>query len=180
MRYLVCDTDGALHDRTAADYRRALDDVGPEGSDRISLPFAQMMFGPGQVHIAAFVNDCGHLMPEKYGRNVVASCLLASIGAGTAFWYAGPVVFTGWDAATGGVEVRGLTDEQVESIAGMHADVRRLLGIDPGPLSPLADQRWQDAIRAYAEFVRSGPVPSAVVLTGDEALAHLRAMRGAL
>jgi hypothetical protein len=179
VRYLVCDTDGVLHDRNARSYDDALADVGPEGWDRIGLPMAQMVFGPGRVRLAAFANDCGHLMPEKYPRNMVGSCMLASVGASTAYPYAGPIVFTGWDDTVDDIEVRGLWSDQVAALKMMYADIRVLLGIEPGEFSHLAAPAWRTAILTYAVRVRCAPTPGVTIITGDDALDALtRAING--
>jgi hypothetical protein len=174
---MVIDEDGQLRQRTAPRYDVALRDVGPEGWDRVRLHTAAALVGPENVVLAAFLNDCGLVMPEKYGRNVVGTCVLASFSAGIQP-YAGPIVLTGWDPFPYGddVEIRSLTDDLIAAIRLVHGDVRRVLGLDPG--SPSAPPQWQEAIRDVAEVVRTGPTPAITVLHDDDVLAFLTRMRG--
>jgi hypothetical protein len=173
MKYVVIDEDGQLRQRTAPNYNVALRDVGPEGWDRVRLHNVAALFGPEQIDMAAFLNDCGLVMPDRYGRNVVGTCVLASFGAGVQP-YAGPIVLTGWDPSPDGddAEIESLTEMQVDAIRVVHADVRRVLGLDPG--SPAAPARWQAAMREVADVARTAPTPGPVLLTGEDALMHLR------
>jgi hypothetical protein len=179
VKYLVIDTDGHLYQRTAPRYDVALRDVGPEGWARVRLHTAAEVAGPEHVHLAGFVNDCGLLFPEKYPRNVVGSCLLASVGASPQP-YAGPVLLTGWQEDPYGdePEVRSLTPDQARHARRMHTDLRRVLGLDAGTPSGDAAPRWCRAMRQLAEEVRSGPTPEIRFVTDPaEVLAWLRGTR---
>jgi hypothetical protein len=170
IRYVVIDQDGQLHERTAANYIDALAEVGPEGWNRVRL-------AASGGTLAGFANDCGHVLPDKYRRNVVGSCMLVSTGAHP-YPYAGPIVFTGWDPhELEDIEVRSLTDEQVGALRTMWRDTRVLLRLDEGRLSDLAKPRWQAAISRYAESVVDAPTPAIQILTDDEALNFLRGRR---
>lgn len=175
MRYLVCDNDGQLHERTGTgDWLADLDrEVGPEGWASVRIRHGQLV---GLV--AGFVNDCGLIAPEKYPRNVVGSCLLAALGANVQP-YAGPVVITGWDESDPeGLEVVGLADVLAAMIRQAHADVRIALGLDPGPSSPAARAAWLDEMVQVAEYVRVSETPPIQVLTDPaEIFAHLRGGR---
>jgi hypothetical protein len=169
IRYIVVDQDGKLHERTVADYRDALAEVGPEGWNHVWLFRGGILTG--------FVNDCGHIAPDRYRRNVVGGCLLVSTGA-QYMPYAGPVVFTGWDPhETEDVEIRSLTDEQVRSLRIMWRDVRIVLGLDEGTPSEMAVERWRIAMTQYADAAVSDPVPGIRILTDGDALEFLRGSR---
>ncbi|MET7395586.1 hypothetical protein ABZS66_19060 [Dactylosporangium sp. NPDC005572] len=177
MKYVIVDEDGQLRQRTAPRYDVALRDVGPEGSDRVGLPNAAAVYGPEHVRTAAYVNGVSALPTSPYQRNLVGSCLLASLGAVVRPYY-GPIVIVGWDPEPGpDVEVVSLTDGQIQGLRQMYDDIRVVLRLVPGRPSGLAVPRWQDAMRAVAEHVRTGPAPRLTVLTDDEALAHLLGRR---
>jgi hypothetical protein len=178
MKYLVIDDDGQIRGRTAPRYDVALREVGPEGSDRVGFPAAAALVGPENLRLAAYVNDSGLLFPDRYSRNLVGSCVLATFGANVQP-YAGPVLFVGWDALSGEVEIESLSAEQIDSIREVHTDVRIVLGLDDGTLSRNATPRWQAAMAVVAEVVRTGPAPRITVLYDDDALAYVRrAARG--
>jgi hypothetical protein len=160
VKYIVIDTAGKLHERHAPGYAVALRDVGPEGWARVRLGPTQTAFGPVESRVAAYVNDCGLIIPH-YDRNVVGACVILALGAP---WqpYAGPVVLTGWEPDSEDTEIRALTDEQTAAVARIHADVRAVLdGADPTDRLP----RLCQAIRQAAVMVRSGEVPPALLLT---------------
>ncbi|MER7002239.1 hypothetical protein ABT297_04210 [Dactylosporangium sp. NPDC000555] len=178
MKYLVIDEDGPIRLRTAPRWDVARRDVGPEGWDRVSLPNAAAVYGPEHVTVAGYVNDCSALPGSRYARNLVGSCVLASLGA-HARPYMGPVLLVGWDPDphSADVEIRSLTDEQIAAIRQIHDDVRLVLRLTPGVPSRNATPAWREAMRAVAEIVRTGPAPQMTVLTDDDAMAHL--FRGA-
>lgn len=173
MKYLVIDEDGQLRQRTAPRYDVALRDVGPEGHDRVGFPAAAALVGPENVRLAGYINDVGSLFPDRYTRNVVGTCLLATFGAHVRP-YAGPVVLTGWDALSGGVEVVTLTDGQIAAIRETHTDIRIVLGLAVGTLSRDATRRWQTAMRHVADVARTAPTPATTILHDDDAIAYLR------
>jgi hypothetical protein len=119
MRYLVCEVDGTLREGGRRGDRLNIinEEVGPEGWDRIRI-----RTGPFVGMLAAFANDCGLLMPERYPRNVVGSCLLAVLGANMQP-YAGPLVLTGWDDSDPAIEVCGLSEPIVIGVREAHAAV---------------------------------------------------------
>lgn len=166
IRYLLVDEDGQLHEKTAPDYRVALVDCGPEGWDRQSLGFP----------ITAFLNDCGLVMPDRYRRCVVAACMMVALGA-PARAYAGPVVFTGWDPHTNDVEVCSLSNRSVELLRALHADVRRVVGLDEGDELTVITPDAREEIRGYAEWLPTAPYQGIEVLGGADALDALRGVR---
>lgn len=123
--------------------------IGPEGWARVRLH--------PSLAVTGFVNDVGHLFPEKYPRNVVGSCVLLALGA-HAQPYAGPVVMTGWDPRNtelGRVEIVPLPNP--EFLTELHRDIQAAL--DGRPVTgqhPL----WADAIRETAEMVRTADTPT--------------------
>jgi hypothetical protein len=105
MDYLIITEGGGMQCNSATDYTLALSHVGPEGWNRVQLT----------RDLAAWVNDCGHVLPDKYRRNPIGSLILLALGA-PRMPYAGPIVITGWDGtatARGEVEVVGLTPLQL-------------------------------------------------------------------
>lgn len=147
VRYLLIAEDGTVDDRTAADWWAALDDVGPEGFNRVQLT----------RDLAAFVNDVGLVLP-KYRRNPVAGTLLHALGA-PPIPYAGPVVLVGWDfelTYQGESEVVSLTDLQAAAVGVLARWVQSIVvgsAAVPGV----------DAVQAAAEAVRTGDVPGITV-----------------
>ncbi|MET9122937.1 hypothetical protein [Streptomyces sp. NPDC004528] len=154
MTYALLTTDGELtrHDGEV-DWRAAL---GPEGRVRVSL-FPNMA-------VAAYVNDCGLRYPDRYPRNEVGSCLLASLGAAVEP-YAGTVVFVGWNPANtyrGLSEIEPLHPTIADAVADIHAEVRRALAGDtPRGLSP----SWGEQMREIAKHARTAPTPTLTVRT---------------
>ena len=153
MSFIVIDNNGALHVRDTAPTSAAITrEVGEPGWDMVRTA--------GRT--CGFVNDSGHLVGMP--RNLVGSCLLASIGAHP-MPYAGPVVITGWDPHD---ELVPLEPEQVAGQQRIHADIRIVLGLDQGTPSGLAAERWQRAMGKVAELVRDAPTPTVIFLSpGD-------------
>lgn len=152
MRYAVTAIDGEL---THADDELDWDTViGVEGKARVHLP---------GLAVAGWVNDVGLLFPKRYQRNVVGSCLLAALGA-NAQPYAGPVVFTGWNAentALGLLEIESLP-WPVTTLDMFHGAVLKALdGQTPRGFSP----SWAESMREIAEHVRTAPTPGLTVRT---------------
>ena len=171
MRYVVVTPDGDIHLRDEPGDALTLINraVGEPGFDIVRLS--------REVLAGAFVNDCGHL--NGLPRNVMGSLILVGLGA-TALPYAGPVVITGWDPTPGDTsEVRDLTDEQVTALADVHVDLRRCMGLAGGEPTPATARWWAVDGAGYAEFVRTAPAPQPVLLHDEDAIAYLRAMRGA-
>ncbi|TQN30579.1 hypothetical protein FHX37_0461 [Haloactinospora alba] len=141
MRYAVITTDGTLAHRTRGG--DAVDtvwtEVGPEGPDRVRLD--------EDYGIAGWVNDVGLTRPETYPRNVVASCVLAALGA-AAQPYAGPVVVTGWDPNGMPTEICSLPEPDL--VTRLHGRVHAALRGDPDA----SDTEWGHALRTYADWVR--------------------------
>lgn len=168
VRYLLVTETGELTDRTATDWRTALDTVGPEGWDKARLATDAAM---------GYVNDCGLLAPDKYQRNPVGAAMLVLLGA-NAQPYAGPVVLTGWDDYNPDeVEVCSLSDDQVAVLRQLHSDVRRALGLDDGTPETLSAESAEQ-VRGYAAWLATAPTPGWTVHTGDDALAYLRGRTG--
>jgi hypothetical protein len=165
LRYLLINTDGDLSDRAATGNPLTIVDreVGEPGHAPVRLP--------SWAELGAYVNDCGHVLTPPLPINVPGSCLLASLGA-PPLPYAGPVVITGWDDCTAGIEIVSLGEAQVAYLANRYRNVLAAVrgenpadGVDPG---------WHQSIAAYANMVRAAKRPAPVVLTGAAAEAHLR------
>ncbi|MFJ4365128.1 hypothetical protein ACIP4S_13350 [Streptomyces chartreusis] len=152
MRYAIIGTDGELTTHEGEPDWDTL--VGPEGKVRVGLM--------PSLALAAYVNDCGHAFPDRYPRNVVGSCVLAALGAAPEP-YAGAVVFVGWNAANtlrGQIEIVPLRPHLADSVADIHAEVRRALAGDlPRELSP----SWAVQIREIAEYVATAETPGLTI-----------------
>lgn len=163
MRYMVCGNDGRLVEKIAEgdDLHRIISrEVGEPGFERAMAP----AYG-----IGAFVNDCGHYLPEQCPRNEIGSCLLVNLGARPQP-FAGPIVFTGWaatDPLSDQTEICSLSGPSVVMLRRIHADLRALLdGV--GQLSPGVRADWRSAMHDLAHYVRMAPTPTITILTGDE------------
>lgn len=152
--FLSYDNDGVLrvHDRRPT--RELAEELtGEMGLNRIPLARGNRMIG--------WANDVGLLMPERFHRNPVASCVLASLGAAKQP-YAGPVVITGFLYDEWG-ELLDLTEIQRSEIENLDQAVRHTLASVPIPaeVESYLDLHpgWADSMRAYADQVVSGAVP---------------------
>ncbi|MEU3899800.1 hypothetical protein [Streptomyces sp. NPDC045251] len=145
MRYALIAPDGELtHHDGYPDWDTV---VGPEGKVRVRVPGAA---------VAGWVNDVGLLDPQRYPRNVVGSCVLATLGA-IVQPYAGPIVFTGWHPHT---EIGPLPEP--EFLDTVHGDVvKALAGQTPRDLSP----SWAEAMREIADHARTASTPGLTVRT---------------
>lgn len=143
MRYAVISPEGELtHHDGPLDWDRI---IGPEGKAQVFLPGAA---------VSGWVNDVGLLYPKRYPRNIVGSCVLASLNARIQP-YAGPVVFTGWHPHT---EIGPLP--QPEFLDTVHGDVvKALAGQTPRSISP----SWAEQMREIADEARTAPVPGITV-----------------
>jgi hypothetical protein len=167
VTYIVIDTTGVLHVRPGRATIAAVDrEVGPEG-------WAAVMLAAGE-HLTGWVNDIGLTQPDLYPRNVVGSCVLATLGAAMNP-YAGPAVITGRDAADPeSAHPIDLGPESVRLVILLHSHVLEVLDGQPR-----AATSWGKALRRYAEQVAAGPTPTLQV-TGFglfDALAELLAHR---
>lgn len=149
MRYALIDNDGELHIKNA-DWSTIRTEVGPEGPAQVRIA---PILTPAQFR--GWVNDCGHLFPDRYPRNIVGSLVLMMLGAAEQP-YAGPVVLTGWDPPPG-IEMCDLTDHQIQGLRGVYQDVRAALAGESG--------EGFDAIREVAEWVRTCPTPTMTIST---------------
>ncbi|MEU4172872.1 hypothetical protein AB0F46_39070 [Streptomyces sp. NPDC026665] len=127
--------------------------IGDEGKARVALR--------RDIKASGWVNDVGLRFPERFPRNAVGSCVLASFGAAIRP-YAGPVVFTGWDprnTALGLAEICSLPDP-VDVLDSIHGDVlKALAGQTPRDLSP----SWAESMREIAEHARTAPAPTLTI-----------------
>jgi hypothetical protein len=151
---MLVDEAGVLHDRNADTWSAALAEVGPEGGNRIQLT----------RDLAAYVNDCGLVLPDKYHRNVVGGLLLMAIGA-QRIPYAGPILLVGWDSSNtmrGVAEIVGLTPVQAGMVRTVHALACAWLGDDEAndttPPTVRHDDELAEALE-LAEMVATGAVP---------------------
>ncbi|MFJ2477055.1 hypothetical protein ACIOWI_29470 [Streptomyces sp. NPDC087659] len=156
MKSIVITADGELtHINGRLDWDET---IGPEGRDRVRLH--------PSVAVSGWVNDVGLLYPERFPRNVVGSLLLVNLGA-SVMPYAGPVVFTGWNAgntALGLTEIEPLFPARADAIDNIHAEVRRALAGDPPrEMSP----SWAEQMREVADHVRTAPTPGLTVIRGE-------------
>lgn len=147
MKYALIDNDHELHILDGDDYKARL---GPEGADRVPLH-------PGS-RMSAFVNECGFRLPGRYPRNNLAALVANDLG-GVFQPLAGPVVFTGWNPAGCGSEVRDLTAENIETLTALHDDyVAALDG------TYLLAPEWAADVRSRAAALRAAPAPTITVL----------------
>ena len=176
MTYLVIgdDEQGTLHVRDQFDEMGEFIDreLGVGGSEHAALGRDWQSIG-----VRAYVNGCSLTMTDRFRRNVIGGCVIATMGARQQP-YAGPIVLAGWDyAATayGELEPRPLRGEVVEGIRSLAGQVRAVVlrdEIPPGCPGP----EWAAEIRAYAEVIRTGEVDPVLWVTGDAALDALRRM----
>ncbi|MFF0139749.1 hypothetical protein ACFYRN_25255 [Streptomyces sp. NPDC005227] len=151
MKYAVISTDGDLsHHEGDIDWDAV---IGVEGQVRVRLR--------QDIMVCGWVNDVGLRFPERFPRNAVATCVLASLGASVQP-YAGPVVFTGWDSRNtrkGLVEICSLPDP-VDVLDTIHGGVlKALAGQTPRDLSP----SWAESMREIAEHARTAPAPTLTI-----------------
>ena len=148
MRYALIDEDGHLTLNTTSHYTKALDCVGPEGWNTIRLT----------ATLAAFVNDCGLILTDRYRRNPIGGTLLIALGAQT-IPYAGPIVITGWDphaTSRDDVEVIGLNGMQEFTISTLRraiVDAQYPSGRDRLPAEQSA------ALDYLRQIITGSPVP---------------------
>lgn len=154
MSYAWLTVDGEFHWETGEPDWPTL--IGPEGRERVSMR--------PDLTVAAYVNGCGLNDPENYPRNIVGTCLLATLGAAPDP-KAGTIVFVGWEAANtlrGISEIVPLTKVRADAIAVVHAEVRRALAGDPPrEMSP----SWGEWVREIAEHARTAPTPGITIRT---------------
>lgn len=147
FKYAIIAPDGDLtHHDGDLNWQTA---VGPEGRARVRLD--------ARVAASGWVNDCGLFDPKTYPRNPVGSCVLYWLGARLQP-YAGPVVFTGWNAAN---TARGLLEicdlpEPVETLDSIHGDVLKALA---GQTPRAYSASWAEQTREIADHARTAPNP---------------------
>lgn len=148
MKYAVITAEGELSHREGEINWDAV--IGAEGKARVRLR--------PDIMVCGWVNDVGLRIPERFPRNAVATCVMASLGANVQP-YAGAVVFTGWDPRNtrkGLVEICSLP-EPVDVLDTIHGDVlKALAGQTPRELSP----SWAESMREIAEHARTAPSPT--------------------
>lgn len=150
MTFLVLPADGSLVvDPRPAGLGVVDEFVGPEGHNRIRL-------NPG-YRAAAWANDCGLLFPERYPRNIVGSCVLATLHAPQQP-YAGALVITGYDyTEPQGGWPEDCPDPLVTAVSNIHAAVQQVLAGQQPPV-PWATPGWSREIRELAAVVADRPV----------------------
>ncbi|MFF4548647.1 hypothetical protein ACFY1J_31180 [Streptomyces sp. NPDC001406] len=151
MKWALITPDGELtHHDGEPDWNAV---IGPEGRARVRLP---------DLAVAGWVNDVGHVLTEKYPRNITGSCVLIALGA-LRQPYAGPVVFTGWEprhTALGLPEIVSLP--QPGFLTAFHREVTAALEGRHTAHPP----RWAAAIREIADFVHTAPTPGITIRPG--------------
>ncbi len=164
MTFIIIDQDGDLHRRDGdPTYDALVDAVGPEGYNQVRL-------NPG-YRLAGWANDCGLVMPDRYARNPVGSCLLGALGAAQQP-YAGPLAVTGWDPHNDGWEPVPVPDTILAMVESLHTDVRTALAGGDVPHQSCrcgCGADWAAEVRRYAETVRTGPTPGITILSGGDA-----------
>lgn len=150
MRYAVIAPNGDLsHHDDDIDWRAV---IGPEGKVRVALP---------GLALAGWVNDVGLVLPNRYPRNIVGSCVLATLGAAVQP-YAGTIVLTGWNPANtplGLLEIESLP-KPTGHLDVLHGSVLKALnGLTPRGFSP----SWAEQIREIAEHARTAPNPGITI-----------------
>ncbi|MGW6911497.1 hypothetical protein [Streptomyces sp. NPDC054940] len=150
MRYAIISVEGELTHHEGDVDRRAV--IGPEGKARVRLH---------GLAVAGWVNDEGLRYPERYPRNITASCVLAVLGANIQP-YAGPVVFTGWNpdnTALGLIEIEPLP-QPVSTLDTVHGAVLKAInGQNPRDFSP----SWAEQVREIADHARTAPAPGLTI-----------------
>ncbi|MFI0406642.1 hypothetical protein [Actinomadura sp. 3N508] len=145
--FALVDDDQQLHVRDGA----WKPELGPEGFDRVPLH-------PG-AGITAFVNDCGFRLPDRYPRNILGALIAIRLGAHIRP-LAGPVVFTGWNPAGCGSEIRPLNPADIQSLTAIHADFTAALN------GTHHNQAWAGKVLAAADQLRSMPTPTITLIGG--------------
>lgn len=165
MSYLVIAPDGTTSHETTAPTLDGIDAiVGPSGWARVHVDSVYSMTG--------WVGDCS--LVDGSPRNPVGSCVLATLGASQQP-YAGPIVVTGYDndSVWGGPE--SLHPWQVETLEGIVAAVQTALGYHHETATPPPSgftERWVDAIREYADLVRTSETPKIMIVDVGEVTTH--------
>lgn len=156
MTYVVITPDGELVEHHRSPRLADVEEhVGPEGPSRIAL---------AREYVAAgWANDCGLIMPERYPRNVVGSCVLATMQANQQP-YAGALVIAGYGYDESGWPLP-LSDATLRAVREIHQAVRCALSPDGGGDMPQwVTHTWTCNIRQFAEAVRTGPTPQITIL----------------
>lgn len=166
LGYLSIKPDGGLtiHEGDPyGNYGDTLDQlVGGQGRNRVQLH--------RNYPLAGWVSDVGHSHPDRYPRNVVGSCLLASLGAAQQP-YAGTIVITGWNAdntARDLVEVEPIDAVQIGKLASMFAAVQSALSSPNAPTPQGYPARWGSELRQFAELVRISDAPIMRLVSKEE------------
>ncbi|MFD4830212.1 hypothetical protein ACFWPV_10205 [Streptomyces uncialis] len=150
VQHSILSVTGELsHHTSEVDWDTA---IGPEGRARVRLD--------PRFRAAAWVNDCGALLPDRYPRTIEGSCLLAALGAAHRPYF-GPIVFTGWKPENTPLGLSEIVPLAMPSFAldDIYGDVRRALHEElPSGATPEA-VAWCDAVRLHAEHVRTAPTP---------------------
>ncbi|MER6809934.1 hypothetical protein ABT299_11695 [Spirillospora sp. NPDC000708] len=125
-------------------------ELGPEGADHVPLH-------PG-TGMAGFVNDCGFSLPDRCPRNLIGALMAIRLGA-VFRPLTGPLVFTGWNPAGCGSEVRDLGDNHIETLTELHRDLTAVLDGTYG-----GARWWAASVRELAADLRASATPTAIVL----------------
>jgi hypothetical protein len=164
---VVVTADGRLEAKTAG--------LDPAAAVRVEVGEPGFDIAAVAAGFAVFVNDSGHV--TGLPRNVIGTCLAATIARRHMPPLAGPVVFTGWDYS-GGIEseIRPLDVQRAAFLEAAGNDLRILLGYAAGTVSPGASDGWQQAMRTVAAETISAPTPTIEVLAGTvvDAIRYLR------
>lgn len=156
--FLSYDNDGVLRVHEQRPTRALAEELTAErGLNRIPIARGHRMIG--------WANDVGLLMPERFNRNPVASCVLASLGAAKQP-YAGPIVITGFLYDEWG-ELLDLNEHQRSEIENLDQAVRAVLANQPIPdeVDRYLDLHpsWPDLTRTYADQVVNSDVPPVTI-----------------
>lgn len=150
MTYVVITADGVLHvEAGSPTMEKIYEFVGPEGWARA---FPHREYGA-----AAWVNDCALLFPDRYPRNVVGSCVIASIGA-VQQPYAGTMVITGYAFDEDGWPEE-LPADTFATVRALHAAVSDIVAGTLGEAPHWASPEWPAEIAKFAAAVRDAETP---------------------
>lgn len=164
MSHLVIAPNGTTSYETTTPTLDRIDAiVGPSGWARVHVHPDRRMAG--------WVGDC--ILIDGSPRNLVGSCVLAALGASRQP-YAGPVVVTGYDHSSDWGGPEPLLSLQVKALKEIVTAVQAALGDhhETATPPPGADRSWIDAIREYADLVRTSETPKIRIITDEKVTTH--------
>lgn len=155
MGFMLITEDGVLKSyNTRVSYDTLPEHLGEHGVSGVTLEWRG---------IRGYVSDCGLIMPERYRRNPVGSCVLAALGASPQP-YAGNVAIVGWVFKPEPDIVPVLPEWAQAAIRDVHTSVTSVLaGLASGH-----GPEWDREIQELAEHAEHGEIPPISIETiGD-------------